>query len=80
MPEKVYDMEESCKRLKELCIEKGISVPNLAEKLGVSKQAVYAWINARKAPSIDHICEIADILQVSTEELLIRKSRNDKGV
>lgn len=78
MPEKVYDMEQSCERIKELCSEKGISSVELAESLGISRQAVSSWFNPRrrKSPSIDHICEIAELLQVSIDEIMIRRERN----
>lgn len=70
MPDKIFDMEASAKRLKELCADRGFSVAFIAETLGVSQQAVYSWFQGKKSPSKDHTTELAALLEVRIEEIM----------
>lgn len=57
-------------KLKQLRSERGYSQENLAEMLGVSRQAVSKWESGRVYPDIDYIVEISNIFNVSTDYLL----------
>lgn len=50
--------------------EKGLTQFELGEKLGVNAQAVSKWESGRTAPDISIINELADILEVTTSDLL----------
>ena len=47
----------------------GLSQEQLGEKLGVSRQAVSKWENGKNLPDMMMLSRIADILQVSCDEL-----------
>lgn len=55
-------------RIKELCEEKGISISELAEKIGVSRASVGKW--NKSSPSSDTIAKIANYFGVSTDYIL----------
>ena len=61
------------KRIGQLRRTKGITQENLAEKLGVTPQAVSKWENDGSCPDIALIPELAKILGISTDELLTGK-------
>ena len=58
---------ENIKRLRR---EAGMSQEELAEKIGVTSQAVSKWECALSLPDISLILPLADLLGVSTDELL----------
>lgn len=60
------------KRLKALLSEREIRQNALAEMLGIDPTSVNSWIQERKTPSAAHILEIADILDVSLDDLFGR--------
>lgn len=60
-------------RIAKLRKEKGLSQEKLAEKLGVSSQAVSKWENDASCPDISLLPELARVLEVTTDELLIGK-------
>lgn len=57
-------------RIRELRKIKGISQDELAEKLGVSRQAISKWENEQSIPDIDKIIMLSDYFEVSTDYLL----------
>ena len=61
------------KRIRELRMAQGYSQVALAEKLGVSKQAVSNWENDNIQPSIEMLIRLADLFCVTTDYLLGRE-------
>jgi transcriptional regulator with XRE-family HTH domain len=57
-------------KIKELRTNKGISVQQMADRLGVTRQAIYDWESARRQPTVKKIQQIAEILEVSPDEIL----------
>lgn len=57
-------------RLKELLEEKGLSINQFAEKIGVSASAVSAWTRGVKQPTADNIILIARFFGVTTDYIL----------
>lgn len=57
-------------RIRELRKIKGISQDELAEKLGVSRQAISKWENEQSIPDIDKVISLSDYFDVSTDYLL----------
>ena len=57
-------------RLTELRKVKGLSQEELAEKLGVSRQAVSKWERAESSPDTDNLIELAKIYGVTLDELI----------
>lgn len=63
----VYGLYEKIKNLR---IHSGMSQPQLAERLGVTKSAVNAWEMGMNSPSLSYIIRLAQIFGVSTDYLL----------
>ena len=61
-------------RIKEVCKEKGVSLSELAERLGVTASAVSQYI---KSPSLGTINKIARALEVEPADLVVRDSGID---
>ncbi len=61
------------KRLKSLRLQSGYSQEQLAEMLNVSRQAITKWETAAGLPDIENIIAIANLFDVSIDELLARK-------
>jgi transcriptional regulator with XRE-family HTH domain len=49
-------------RLGRVCIEQGISVSSISEKLGVSRQTIYNWFSGITFPKHEHIPCITTII------------------
>lgn len=58
-------------RIKELCIEKGISVNKLESDLGVGLSSIQKW-KSTHSPSVDKIIKVATYFDVSVDYLLGR--------
>lgn len=66
----VKSMFSVFERVKNLCDKQGISINTLEEKLGYTKNALYAL--KRNAPGPEKLEKIADYFNVSTDYLLGR--------
>lgn len=64
-------------RILELRKIKGISQEELADKIGVSRQAVSKWESGQSIPDIDKIILLSDFFDVTTD-LLLRGIENNK--
>lgn len=71
------NQEKIGKFIRELRKEKGMSQTNLAEKLYLSRNAVSRWENGHNLPDSSTFTLLAEIFDVSTDELLLGK-RIDK--
>ena len=60
----------TAQRLARLRKEAGFSQEELAEKLGVSRQAVSKWETGKADPSTTNLIELAKLYGTSPEELL----------
>lgn len=56
--------------IKELCKINGITVSQLEQTLGISRNSIYQW--SKGNPSIDKIIKIADYFNISIDNLLGR--------
>ncbi len=61
---------EIANRLVNLRKEKGLSQEQLAEKIGVSRQAVSKWERSEASPDTDNIILLARLYNISLDELL----------
>ncbi|SBO16275.1 helix-turn-helix domain-containing protein [Carnobacterium divergens] len=57
-------------RISELAKKQGVSVPQLSENLGLSRNAIYQWKTS--SPKADTLQKVADYFGVSTDYLLGR--------
>lgn len=65
-------------KLKELRKQSGISQEKLAEKLGVSRQAVTKWERDLGVPDIDNIMAISKLFDISMDELFSNERSEKK--
>lgn len=61
---------EIANRLVAMRKERGLSQEGLAERLGISRQAVSKWERAESAPDIANMVALAKLYQVSLDDLL----------
>ncbi|MCM3272600.1 helix-turn-helix domain-containing protein [Paenibacillus elgii] len=59
--------------LKDLREKRGMSQPDLADKLGVTRVSISNYENGKASPSYEGLLKIADIFNVTTDYLLGRK-------
>ncbi len=69
---------EIASRLQKLRREKGYSQEELADKLGVSRQAVSKWERAESSPDTDNLIVLAKLYGRSLDELLLNSSEDDE--
>ena len=75
---------EIANKLLQLRKEKGLSQEQLAQKLGISRQAVSKWERAEASPDTDNLIQLAKLYGISLDELLLleptRKEDDDEHV
>ena len=69
-------MSKISKNIKRLRIEKGFTQDSLAEKINITRQAVSSWENDRTQPDLEMLGRLAEVFEVSFEELIYGKKRN----
>ena len=69
---------ELANRLTKLRKEHGYSQEDLADKLGVSRQAVSKWERAEATPDMDNLIELAKIYEISLDEIVGNKIEDKK--
>ena len=57
-------------RLKEQRKQTGYTQKQLAEKIGTTDDSVYSWEKGRSQPSIELLCELCKVLDVSADYLI----------
>ena len=67
------EMEEFAKRLKQLREDRGLSQTRLAEMVEVTPRVYNRWERGSTIPRLDTLVRIADVLQVTLDELAGRK-------
>ena len=65
-------------RLQKLRKERGYSQEQLADELGVSRQAVSKWERGEASPDTDNLIALARLYEISVDDLLFEKS--DEGL
>ena len=74
MSHQIIDVSATGRNILRLCSERGLTPMDLQKKLSLgSCQAVYRWMEGRTLPSIDSLVILADVLDVTLEEILVLK-------
>lgn len=60
-------MNENELRIREIMLEKGISVNEMSKKLGITRQSFYSIVNGN--PTMSTLAKIAEILGVTVKKL-----------
>ena len=63
----IKKMNENELRIREIMLEKGISVNEMSEKLGITRQSFYSIVNGN--PTMSTLAKIAEILGVTVKQL-----------
>ena len=74
MEDSKMTLEEQIKHYRK---QADLSQEKMAEKIGVSRQAITKWENGTGTPDISNLMAIADLFQISVDELLSNK-KNEK--
>jgi len=61
---------QTANKLLSLRKENGLSQEDLAEKLGISRQAVSKWERGEASPDTDNLIQLANLYRISLDELL----------
>jgi transcriptional regulator with XRE-family HTH domain len=64
-------MEYTAKKIQELRLKRNMSQSGLADKLGVSRQAISKWEREEGLPDLYNIKRLAEIFKVSVDELVM---------
>lgn len=70
----MFDMKQIGKKITDLRKEHNMTQMELADKLGISFQAVSNWERGNTMPDISKLPELADIFHISVDELLNGKA------
>lgn len=62
-------------RLKQIRTSQGLSQEQLAEKIGVSRQAITKWETKKGLPDIENMVILAEIFKVTLDELVMQESQ-----
>ena len=63
----IKKMNENELRIREIMLEKGISVNEMSEKLGITRQSFFSIVNGN--PTMSTLAKIAEILGVTVKKL-----------
>lgn len=70
-------MNENELRIREIMLEKGISVNEMSEKLGITRQSFYSIVNGN--PTMSTLTKIAEILGVIVKKLFRDENNGNIG-
>jgi len=59
------------KNIRWLCLERGVSIANVARALGFGAGTIYKW--KKSSPKIENLKRVADFFGVTVDELLKEK-------
>jgi len=76
----MYDLKNFGKRIEELRKNKKLTQENLAERLGVTSQAVSKWENGLCYPDIELIPTICAVFEISLDDIFGKVKKNLGGV
>lgn len=76
----VISMEQTGKRIREVCAKQGICAKEIQEYMGFSAvQSVYDWFRGKNLPSVDNLYALSRLLKVSMERLLVALDQEEAG-
>lgn len=69
-----YDREAVGRRLKSGIIDKGYTIEEFAEAMGVSRQALYEWFNGNSVMNFEYATRACDLLDWPLDRLAVRET------
>lgn len=71
---RVIDLVKTGKNIERLLSERGFTARDVQQRLGFTeRRPIYFWIKGKNLPSIDNLFILAEMLQVSIDDILIAK-------
>lgn len=71
---RVIDTVKTGKNIERLLTERGLTARDVQQRLGFAeRRPVYFWIQGKNLPSIDNLFMLAEMLQVTIDDILIPK-------
>lgn len=64
-------------KIRELRKSKQLTQVNIAETFGVSQHAIASWEQGTREPNIETLCKLADLFEVTVDDLLEHTPRVD---
>lgn len=72
IPYPVIDMKRTGENIRRIRAEQNISVAEVQRFLGISNpQAIYQWQKGISLPSVDHLCALSHLFDVSMNDILV---------
>ena len=62
-------------KLKDIRKKEGMSQEQLAEKIGVSRQAITKWETGRGLPDVENMVILAEIFKMTLDELVLQEKK-----
>lgn len=66
-------------RLKQYRMNEGLSQEQLAEKIGVSRQAITKWETKRGLPDVENMIILAEIFKMTLDELVLEETKKQEA-
>lgn len=60
-------------KLKQYRLKEGLSQEQLAEKIGVSRQAITKWETKRGLPDVENMIILAELFKLTLDELVLEE-------
>lgn len=60
-------------KLKQYRLKEGLSQEQLAEKIGVSRQAITKWETKRGFPDVENLIILAELFKLTLDELVLEE-------
>ena len=74
----VIDMEATGRNIRNLREERGLTVREVQEFFGFEEpSAIYMWQRGRSLPTVDNLCALSKLFEVSMEDILVLRGSND---
>lgn len=73
---RVIDIAETSRRIKDRVADRNIKAADIQKMLHLqSIQGIYAWYSpkSKSLPSLEHLLQLADLLECSMEDLLVTR-------
>ena len=65
-------------KLKQYRLKEGLSQEQLAEKIGVSRQAITKWETKRGLPDVENMIILAELFKLTLDELVLEEVKSRK--
>ena len=65
------NFEKTGERIQELRLERGLTVRQVADALGIVRASYYKWVWGTSLPTVDNLVMLADIFGVKVDDIIV---------